>query len=72
MVTVARSAKPVQINIRVPPEVEEVLKTAAYLEGFRGMQSLLAPVVADFAEQLAKKPSVRAAIKARRQSDAGR
>jgi uncharacterized protein (DUF1778 family) len=69
---VVRSVKPVQINIRVPPEVEEVLKTAAYLEGFRSIQALLAPVVEDFARQLAKKPSVRTAIKARRQSDAGR
>ncbi len=61
-----------QINIRVPPEIEEVLETVAYLRGYRGLQALLGPVVRDFAVELAKKPSVQAAIKARRQSDQGR
>jgi hypothetical protein len=61
-----------QINIRVPLEIEEILETAAYLRGQRGLQRLLGPVVADFATELARKPSVQAAIKARRQSDAGR
>jgi uncharacterized protein (DUF1778 family) len=66
----SRSAGPnAQINIRVPPDVEEVLETAAYLKGYRSLQSLLGPVVRDFAADLAKRPSVQAAIRARRQSD---
>jgi uncharacterized protein (DUF1778 family) len=49
-----------QINVRVAPEIYRVLKAAAAVEGHRGMQSLLAPVIEERARALESNPAVKA------------
>lgn len=54
-----------QINLRVTPEVEEVLEAAAFVHNSRSIQQLLAPVVVELATKFAQEEAVQAAMNAR-------
>jgi uncharacterized protein (DUF1778 family) len=59
-----------QINIRVPPDVEEVLEAAAFVRKVKNVQALVSPLVIEHARQLAGDSAVQAALDARRQAAA--
>ena len=61
-------AKVRQVNIRVDPDVYDVLETVRYLRDLRGMQELLEPVVETFASRAAADERVERALAARRES----
>lgn len=54
-----------QINIRVPPNVGDVLEAARFVRGHATTQELVRSVVIDYAEQLASEEPVRRALEAR-------
>lgn len=61
-----------QVNVRVSPEVYEVLDSAAFVRGFRGMQELLGPLIEAEATRLAREEPVQDALAARRrQAESG-
>lgn len=57
-----------QINLRVTPEVEEVLEAAVFVHNSRSIQQLLTPVVIELATRLAKEEAVQAALEARQRA----
>lgn len=59
-----------QINLRVTPEVEEVLEAAVFVHNSRSIQQLLTPVVLELATRLSKEEAVQAAISARQRQRA--
>lgn len=54
-----------QINLRLESDTVELLEAAIYLRRHRGMQELLAPVIEEFAQQLAADEAVRRAVELR-------
>jgi hypothetical protein len=60
-----------QVNIRVEPDVYEVLETVRFLRDLRGLQELLEPVVARFASDVSHDARVQTALEARRETLAG-
>jgi uncharacterized protein (DUF1778 family) len=59
-----------QVNIRVDPDTYEVLESAAFVRGYRGMQELLEPIIEREVTTWARQAAVRHAIAARRKQAA--
>lgn len=61
-----------QVNVRVTSETFDVLDSAAFVRGYRGMQDLLGPVIEREASRLAREDPVRDALAARRRHTGAR
>ena len=59
-----------QVNVRVSPEVFEILEAAIYAKRLRGMQELLRPEIDRIAQRLREEPGVQTAARGRKEQDA--
>lgn len=55
------------LGVRVPEETWEILDIACMLRGSKSMQELIAPMVVEFASELAKEAAVQDIVKAKRE-----